>query len=80
MIIHLCTHTGRGDRGSTVVKLLCYKPECRWFDPSWCPSNPTMTLGVESTSNRNEYRQHFLGGKGGRCIRLTTYHHPVPLS
>ena len=20
------------------------------------------------------------GGKGGRCIRLTTYHHPVPLS
>ena len=22
----------------------------------------------------------FPGGKGGRCIRLTTYHHPVPLS
>jgi len=21
----------------------------------------------------------FLGGKGGRCVRLTTYHHPVPL-
>jgi len=20
------------------------------------------------------------GGKGGRCVRLTTYHHPVPLS
>jgi len=19
-------------------------------------------------------------GKGGRCVRLTTYHHPVPLS
>ena len=22
----------------------------------------------------------FRGGKGGRCVRLTTYHHPVPLS
>jgi len=21
---------------STVVKVLCYKPEGRWFDPSWC--------------------------------------------
>jgi len=19
-----------------VVKVLCYKPEGRWFDPSWC--------------------------------------------
>jgi len=25
----------RGDRGSTVVKVLCYKSEGRWFDPSW---------------------------------------------
>jgi len=24
------------DRGSTVVKVLCYKSESRWFDPSWC--------------------------------------------
>jgi len=24
-----------GDRGSTVVKVLCYKSEGRWFDPSW---------------------------------------------
>jgi len=23
-------------RGSTVVKVLCYKSEGRWFDPSWC--------------------------------------------
>ena len=23
-----------GDRGSTVVKVLCYKSEGRWFDPS----------------------------------------------
>ena len=26
----------RGDRSGTVVKLLCYKSEGRWFDPSWC--------------------------------------------
>ena len=25
-----------GDRCSTVVKVLCYKSEGRWFDPSWC--------------------------------------------
>jgi len=26
---------GGGDRGSTVVKVLCYKSESRWFDPRW---------------------------------------------
>ena len=36
--------------------------------------------GVDSASSRNEYQEHFLGGKGGRCVRLTTCHHPVPLS
>jgi len=25
-----------GDSGSTVVKVLCYNSEGRWFDPSWC--------------------------------------------
>ena len=24
------------DRSSSVVKVLCYKSEGRWFDPSWC--------------------------------------------
>ena len=28
--------------------------------------------GVDSASNRNEYQEYFLGGKGGRCVRLTT--------
>ena len=27
---------------------------------------------VDSASNRNEYQEHFLGGKGGRRVRLTT--------
>jgi hypothetical protein len=37
-----------GDRGSTVVKVLSYKSEGRWFDPRWCHSNlsdRTMALG-----------------------------------
>jgi len=25
-----------GDRGGTVVNVLCYKSEGRWLDPSWC--------------------------------------------
>ena len=36
--------------------------------------------GVDTASNRNEYQEYFLGGKGGRCIRLTACHHPVPLA
>ena len=38
-----------------------------------------MALGsnqpLTETSTRN-----ISWGKGGRCVRLTTYHHPVPLS
>ena len=36
--------------------------------------------GVDSASNINEYMEHFLGGECGRCVRLTTYHHPGVLS
>jgi len=32
----LCLVLWRGDRGGTVVRVLCYKSEGRWFDPSWC--------------------------------------------
>ena len=28
--------------------------------------------GVDSASNRNEYQEHFLRVKSGRCVRLTT--------
>ena len=28
--------TSDGDRGSTVVKVLCYKSKGRWIDPSRC--------------------------------------------
>jgi len=28
--------------------------------------------GVDSASNRNEYQEYFLAGKGGPCVGLTT--------
>jgi hypothetical protein len=46
----------------------------------WCHSNFSLTsfrthygLGVDSASNRNEYQEYFLGGKGGQCVALTTF-------
>jgi len=31
------------DRGGTVFKVLCYKSEGHWFDPSWCQWNFSLT-------------------------------------
>jgi len=31
-----------------------------------------MALGVDLVSNRNEYQEYFLRGKGGRYVGLTT--------
>ena len=68
------------NRGSTVVKVLCYKSEGRWFDPSWCHWNFSFDIksfrshydpGVDSTSNRNEYQEHFLGVRR-KADNLTT--------
>ena len=32
-----------GERGGTVVKVLCYKSEGRWFDSRWCHWNFSLT-------------------------------------
>jgi hypothetical protein len=40
-------------------------------------SDSSMCSGVDSTSI-NEYQDN-PGGKGGRCVRLTTYHLHVPI-
>jgi hypothetical protein len=58
-------------RGSTVVKILCYKSEGRWFDSRWCHCIFPLTYffrshygpAVDSASNRNEYQDYFLGVK-----------------
>jgi len=56
-----------GYRGSTVVKVLCYKSEGRCFDSRWCRWNFSLAEsfqshygpGVDSASNRNEYQEYF---------------------
>ena len=57
-----------GDRGSTVVKVLCYKSEGRWFDPSYSgffiyikSFRSHYGPGVDSASNRNEYQEYSWG-------------------
>ena len=60
------------DRGSTVVKVLCYKSEGRWFDPSLCqwifslkynPSGRTMALGSTQPLTEMSTRSISLGVK-----------------
>jgi len=34
--------------------------------------NRSGRTGVDLASNRNEYQEYFLGGKGGRCVGLIT--------
>jgi hypothetical protein len=56
-----------------------YKPEGRGFDSQWCRWDFSFTLsfiphygqGVDSATNRNEYQEYFLWGKGDRCLGLT---------
>jgi len=63
-----------------VVKVLCYKSEGRWFDSRWShwnfsltqnPSGRTMAL-VSTKPLIEMSTRTFSGGKGGRCVRLTT--------
>jgi spore maturation protein CgeB len=57
------------DRGNTVVKVLRYKSEGRWFDPRWCHGIfhwhksfwSHYDTGVDSASNRNVHQEYFLG-------------------
>ena len=62
-----------------LVEALRYKPEGRVFNSQWFHWNfsPTQHYGpgVDSASNRNEYQEYFLKGKGGRCVGLTTLSH-----
>ena len=67
---YVCVYQLTRNRGSTVVKVLCYKSEGRWFDPSWCQWNFDIKSfrshygpGVDSASNGNEYQEYFLGVK-----------------
>ena len=69
-----------GHEVTQFVEELCCKPEGRAFDSRWCHWNFSLTQsfrphygpGVDSASNRNEYQEYSLVGKGGRCVGLTT--------
>jgi hypothetical protein len=71
-----CTHAV-----AQLVEALRFKPEGRGFDSRRCLSNFSLTQsfrphwcpGVDSASNRNGYQEYILGGKGGRCVGLTTW-------
>ena len=65
-----------GDRGGTAVKVLCYKSESRWFDPSWCQWHKILLIALWPWGRLNPWQKWvpgtFPGGKGSRCVRLTT--------
>ena len=42
-ILYIFSKRIKGDRGGTVVKVLCYKSEGRWFDSRWCQWNFSST-------------------------------------
>jgi hypothetical protein len=62
-------------KGVRVEAVGYYKSEVLWFDSGWCHWNyslryiyiysfwPQFGLGVDSSSNRNEYQEYFLGIK-----------------
>ena len=68
--MYVCTYDV-GDRGSTVVKVLCYKSKVAVSIPAGVSGffidiksfRSHYGPGVDSTSNRNEYQEHFLGVK-----------------
>ena len=74
------TLRSQGHAVTQLVEALRYKPEGRGFDSRWCHWNFSLTSsfrprygpGINSVSNRNEYQEYFLEGKGGRCVGLTT--------
>jgi hypothetical protein len=35
-------------------------------------NNSSLAPAIDSASNRNEYQEYFLGGKGGQFVGLTT--------
>jgi hypothetical protein len=58
-----------GHAVAQLVEALRYKTEGCGFDSQWCHWHG---IGVNWASNRNEYQEYFVGGKGSRCIGLTT--------
>jgi len=60
-----CCSTNRKVAGSIPAGVSGFFIDIKSFRSHYGP-------GVDSASNRNEYQGYFLGGKGGRCVRMTT--------
>ena len=61
----MCCATNRKVAGSIPACFSGFYIDINSFQSHYGP-------GVDSVSNRNEYQEYFLGGKSGRCVRLTT--------
>ena len=59
-----------GVHGCAVGSGTAHTPEGRGIFHRHNPSGPTMDLG-STQPLRSDYHEHFLGGKGGRCVGLT---------
>ena len=60
-----CCSTNRKIAGSIPAGVSGFIIDIKSFRSHYGP-------GIDSVSNRNEYQEYFLGGKGGQCERLTT--------
>jgi hypothetical protein len=73
-------HNMSGHALAQLVEALHYKPEGREFDSRCFHWNFSLTESfrphsgpeVDSACNTNVHQEYFLGGKGGRCVRLIT--------
>jgi len=82
-VICLGLHSARDTRWHSGLRhwAISYKPKGRVFDSRWNDWNFSLIHffrryygpGVDSASNRNDYQEYFLGGKGNRCVGLITF-------